>query len=338
MTALTLEQIAELANVSRSTVSRVVNNHPNVRPSVRDRVMRVIEEQGYAPNAAARSLASQRSSVLGLLIPRSAAFTFSDPFFSHVIQGIQSECHSRGYFLMLSMLAAEMEQSFYQRIVRSRHFDGVLMLSSDIDDPLLPLLIKDRYPLVLIGRHPYFDDVAWVDVDNRDGARQATEHLLALGHQRIATITGTLQQAVAISRRDGYRQALLAAGQQPQPELIAEGDFTQEGGRQAMVRLLGATLRPTAVFVASDTMALGALQALDEAGLRVPEDIALVGFDDLPGSASSTPPLTTVHQPVADLGSAAADLLISAIERQERPEEHRRLPTSLVVRRSSGAS
>ncbi|GIV95834.1 MAG: LacI family transcriptional regulator [Herpetosiphonaceae bacterium] len=338
MTTLTIEEIAALASVSRSTVSRVLNNHPSVRPTVRDRVLRIIEEHGYAPRAAARSLASQRTNVIGLLIPRSAATIFTDPFFPQVIQGISEACSSRGYFLMLSMLTADMEQSFYHRFLRSRHFDGLIMLSSDIDDPILPLLIKDRTPLVLVGRHPYFQHLSWVDVENREGARTAVAHLIGLGHRRIATITGPLQMAAGINRRDGYKQALLEAGIPIMPELMIEGDFTQEGGYQATAKLLALTERPTAIFVASDTMAIGALRAVIEANLTVPRDIAIVSFDDLPIASFANPPLTTVRQPVYEMGATAARLLIEHLEHQIQEPQQICLPTSLIIRRSCGSN
>ncbi|MEM8533189.1 MAG: LacI family DNA-binding transcriptional regulator [Chloroflexota bacterium] len=337
--SLTIEQIAEIANVSRSTVSRVLNNHPSVRQQVRDRVLQVIQEYNYTPQAAARSLASSRTDVIGLLIPRSAAFIFDDPFFPSIIQGISEACATHGYFLMLSMLTANMEQSFHNRILRGRHFDGVIMLSSDIDDPLLPLLIKDRVPLVLIGNHPYFQNISTVDVANREGAYHAVMHLIALRHQRIATITGSLQMAAAQDRLNGYKQALLESSIGIAPELIVEGHFTQEGAYHATEQLLAQANRPTALFTASDTMAFGALRAIHEAGFKVPEDIALVSFDDLPSSLYTTPPLTTMHQPITEMGTSAVDILIKHLK---YPQEHQpatvRLPTSLVIRDSCGAN
>lgn len=336
--AKTIEEIAELAQVSRSTVSRVLNNHPSVRPTVRDRVLRVINEQNYAPHAAARSLASSRTNIIGLLIPRSAATIFSDPFFSAVIQGVSEACNSHGYFLMLSMVTSEMEQGFYNRILRSRHFDGIIMLSSDVDDPILPLLIQDHTPLVMIGSHPYFQKLSWVDVDNREGARLAVAHLIGLGHRRIGTITGPLQMTAGLDRRDGYKLALVEAGIAVSPDLIIEGDFSQEGGYQAMLRLLALPQRPTAVFVASDAMAIGALRAAREAGLSVPDDIALVGFDDLPSGSFADPPLTTVHQPVLEMGAAAVGLLLDRLKLTDQPPLQVRQPASLVVRSSCGAS
>src|ERR1700730_13883219 len=209
---LTIEHIATLAEVSRSTVSRVLNNHSGVRSTVRERVLQVIREQNYAPQAAARSLASARTDTVGLLIPRRAAVSLADPFIASMIQSLFEASAQQGYFVTVTMLTADMEPGFYDRILRSRHFDGVIMFSSDIDDPILPLLIKDGGPLVLIGRHPYFLNVVSVDVENREGAREAVAHLLGLGHRRIGLITRHLQMAAAQTRRDGYKQPLLEAG------------------------------------------------------------------------------------------------------------------------------
>lgn len=332
---LTIEEIAALAEVSRSTVSRVLNNHPSVRPEVRSRVLRVIDEQNYAPRAAARSLASSRTNVLMLLIPRSAAVIFSDPFFPLVIQGITEACADDGYFLMLSMVTNEQEQEFYHRILRARYMDGIILLSSDIDDPILPLLVKDGVPLVLIGRHPSFQDVCWVDVENRDAARQAVAHLIDQGHRRIGTITGPLNMVVSIDRRDGYEQALLEAGLPIVPELVVEGNFTQENGYHAMEQLLSLPQPPTAVFAASDATAIGALRALHAAGLRVPDDVAVVGFDDVPLASFAMPPLTTMRQPVQELGSVALQLLVERLEHPRTPRRQVRLPATLVQREST---
>lgn len=334
---MTIEQIADLAGVSRSTVSRVLNDHPSVSEKARNRVWEVVNEHGYAPSAAARSLASSRTNVIGLLIPRTAAVIFSDPFFPQVIQGMTEACTEREYFLMLSMLTGDMEKRFYHRILRGNHFDGVIMLSSDIDDPVLPLLIKNGRPFVIIGRHPYFEDVNWVDTKNRTGARLATTHLIELGHTCVATITGPLQMTAGLERRDGYKQALLEAGLTVDPDLIVEGNFTRESGRAAMQQLLARGEPPTAVFTASDTMAMGALRAIHEAGLNVPDDIAVVGFDDVPAASFSNPPLTTIRQPIYDLGATAATELIAQLESDETSRIQKRLPVELVVRESCGA-
>lgn len=336
--SVTIEEIARLADVSRSTVSRVLNNHPNVRAEVRDKVMRVVREHNYTPNAAARSLASNRSYAISLVIPRSTSAIFAEPFFPLVIQGVSEACNSAGYVLMLSMLTAEMEQTFYNRMVGGKHFDGVIMLSSDIDDPLLPRLMREGTPLVLIGRHPYLEGLATVDAENRDGAREATLHLINLGHRRVATITGQLSMQSGIDRRDGYKQGLMAAGLPIDPALMAEGDYSQESGYRAMRQLLGLPKRPTAVFAASDVMALGAQRAIHEAGLTSPDDIALVGFDDVPAAAYANPPLTTMRQPSTELGVQAVRVILAQIEDPSKPPAAVRLPATLVVRSSCGAA
>jgi DNA-binding LacI/PurR family transcriptional regulator len=332
---LTIENIAALADVSRSTVSRVLNNHPGVQPAVRERVQRVIHEQRYVPKAAARSLASSRTDTIGLLIPRSAGFSLRDPFIESMIQSIFEASAQQHYFALLAMLTADMEAAFYHRILRSRHFDGLIMFSSDIDDPILPLLIKDGGPLVLIGRHPYFLNVVSVDVNNREGARDAVNHLIALGHRRIGLINGQLPMEAALARRDGYKQALLEAGIGIDAALIVDGFFSDSAAYAAMLSLLDLAEPPTAVFSASDGMAVGALQAIKDRGLRVPDDVALIGYDDLPLAARSSPTLTSMHQPIADMSSHAVRVLVEQIKGQESATSVR-LPARLVVRQSSG--
>ncbi len=331
---LTIEHIASLAGVSRSTVSRVLNNHSGVKSSVRERVLAVIREQNYTPQAAARSLASARSDSIGVLIPRSAAVSLGDPFIATMIQSLFEACAQQGYFAMLAMLTADRETGFYDRILRGRHFDGVVMFSSDIDDPILPLLIKDDSPLVLVGRHPYFTNVAWVDVENREGAHSAVSHLIELGHRRIGLINGQLQMEAALARRDGYKQALLENGIPLDPDLMVEGFYSQTAAFQAMQKLLDLPEPPTAVFAASDTMAIGALNAIRGRGLSIPGDVAVVGYDDLPLASESSPPLTSIRQPVEEMSVQAVRLLIEQIRGENAPRSVR-LSGRLVVREST---
>ena len=331
---LTIEHIATLAEVSRSTVSRVLNTHPSVRPTVRERVLRVIREHNYAPQAAARSLASARTDTIGLLIPRSAAFSLADTFIASMIQSLFEASAQQGYFVMLAMLTADLEASFYDRILRGRHFDGVIIFSSDIDDPILPLLIKDGRPLVLIGRHPFFQDISSVDVENREGAREAVNHLIGLGHRHIGMINGQLEMEAAQARRDGYKQALLEAGISIEPQLMVDGYFSEPLAYEATLKLLERTPRPTAIFAASDGMAVGALRAIAHLGLRAPDDVAVVGYDDGPLAAYASPPLSSVHQPITEMGAHAVRLLIEQIRGQARRATVR-LPAHLVVRQSS---
>jgi LacI family transcriptional regulator len=333
---LTIEHIAALADVSRSTVSRVLNDHPGVNPSVRQRVQRIIRERNYAPRSAARSLASSRTDTIGLLVPRSAAISLSDPFIESMIQAIFEAAGQQRYFALLAMLTADMEAAFYERILRSQHFDGVIMFSSDIDDPILPRLIKDGGPMVLIGRHPYFQDIVSVDVNNREGAHDAVAHLIGLGHRRIGMINGQLQMEAAQARRDGYKQALLEAGIPIDTALMVEGQYSEAVACAAMHTLLDLEQPPTAIFAASDIMAIGAMRAIHDRGLRVPDDVAAIGYDDLPLAAAATPPLTSVHQPVSDMGAHAVRVLIEQIK-GSGPATSVRLPARLVVRESSGS-
>ena len=333
----TLEEVARLAGVSRSTVSRVVNDQPNVRPEVRERVWQVAREVGYQPHAAARSLVTSRTNVIGMLIPEAVTTLFSDPFFSLLLRGATDACNSHQYQLMLSLLTANADrQEIYQRILRSGYLDGAIVASASLDDPLISDLLRDRIPFVSVGRHPN-KPVHYVDADNVSGARMAVEHLIRLGHRRIATITGPLDMIAGQDRLTGYRQALQARGIPVEEELIVEGDFTEASGTAGMQRLL--PVSPSAVFVASDMMAIGALRSLRQADRQVPQDIALVGFDDIPIASAIVPALTTVRQPIERMGSMAVEVLLSVLEDSSGEEAlaHRIvLPTELVIRASCG--
>lgn len=335
---LTLEKIAELVGVSRSTVSRVVNNQPNVREEVRERVWAVIRETGYRPHAAARSLVTRRTRVVGVIIPEAVTTLFTDPFFALLLRGVAKTCNTHHYYLMLSLFNGPSDPGeMYQRIIGSSHLDGVLVASTRMDDPLFSKLLQDELPFVLVGRFPD-ERVNYVDVDNVAGARMAVEHLIRLGHERIATITGPLNMTAGQDRLEGYQIALEAHHIPVRQELIVEGDFTEDGGKAGSRHLLSA--KPTAIFAANDSMAIGALKALREAEYQVPGDVALVGFDDVPIATTVEPALTTVRQPIEDLGSIAADLLLDRIknQRDEKPPAHRIvLPAKLVIRESCGA-
>lgn len=332
--AQTLEQIAKLAGVSRSTVSRVINEHPSVRDEVRARVWRIIREQNYQPHQAARTLVTRRTNVVGLIIPETVARLFTDPFFAQLIQGIAEVCNQRSYYLMLSLMIARMDRdALYRRILYSGQLDGLIIAAAPLDDPIMPRLEERLCPCVLVGRHPDYPHIPWVDVDNVAGARNLTEYLIGLGHRRIATITGPMNTIVGRERFEGYRQALAQAEIPHDDDLVAASDFTEDGGFRAMKRLLHA--KPTAVFAASDAMAAGAMQALVQAGLRVPDDVSVAGYDDAPTATLVDPSLTTVRQSAVELGKVAAETLISLLENPDTPVPSQKLSTSLVVRDST---
>lgn len=336
MPDLKLEDIAKKAGVSRSTVSRVVNEHPNVRADVRQRVLSVIQSTGYHPNAAARTLASQRSWMLGLVLPRSVSSFFADPYFPRLTQGIAQACNHYDYTLGLFLLGTkEDEEKLLPRVSRKGMLDGIIVQSGEFGDQLIDRLAHLNTPLVIAGRPFQANDVSFIDVDNVSAAYAAVSHLIRVGYKRIGTITGTSTSTASLDRKEGYMKALADRGLSLDKSLIVEGDFTEAGGYFAMQLLLPA--RPEAIFAASDLMAIGAMRAAREAGLRVPEDIGFVGFDDLPLATISNPQLTTIRQPVYQFGFKAVEILIDLIENGTKPARRIIMNTELVIRDSCGA-
>lgn len=334
---LTLEDIAKKAGVSRSTVSRVVNNHPNVSPEVRKRILKTIQSTGFHPNAAARSLASQRTWMIGLVVPRSVSSFFTDPFFPHLTQGIAFACNNNNYTLSLFLVGnQEDEEKILPRITRRGLLDGILIQAgTSSDDRLVNKITKSCIPTVFIGRAFEPEGISNIDVDNVSAACSATKHLVSLGYSRIAMITGAHDSAVSLDRREGFIKALKAAGRKPDEDLIIEGDFTEDSGYVAMQKLMQSN--PDAVFAQSDIMAIGAMRAVQDADLRIPEDIAFIGFDDLPIASTFKPKLSTVRQPITRFGIKAVELLEDLIENGTKPARHLIIDTELIIRESCGA-
>lgn len=339
-TRMNLEEIARLSGVSRSTVSRVINDDARVSPGARARVQAVIEEYDYHPNAAARSLASRRTGILGLMIPRAIEWVFGDLFFQLIIKSIASATNAAEQNLMLLMETSESGESaqrLFNRVVVGRHLDGIIVVSNVIEEPLVALLDRHQFPSVLVGRHPMFD-LSFVDVDNRLSSRGGVEHLISHGHRRIGMIGGSENLIAAIDRRDGYHQALIGAGIPIDPDLYRGADFRELNAYMAMRELLALPDPPTAIFTASDVMAFGAIRAIQEAGLSVPDDVAVLGFDGIEQAAYSDPPLSTIAQPVAGLGREAVSMLMQRIETPDAQAMHRFLPTELKLRASCGCA
>lgn len=333
---LTLEEVARLAGVSRATVSRVVNNPASVSPDYRVRVEKVIAETGYQPNLAARSLASRRSGIIGLVIPSVTELVFADPYYPVLIEGISRACNLNDLTLTLFLFNSQDDQArVYQRALGTGLLDGVIVAADKLIDPLIPEIIARQIPAVYVGRPPDSSQTSYVDVDNTAGAYLATSHLIRLGYDRIGTITGPLDSTTGIDRRAGYLKALRERGRQADEQLVIEGDFSRDSGYTAMRQLL--PHKPDAIFCASDSMAFGAIDVLHEVGLRVPDDVAIIGFDDLPPAMRFDPPLTTIRQPVRRNGMLAVEVLMELMQTGAHPPRHIILPTELVIRATCGA-
>ena len=333
---MTLEEIGRRAQVSRSTVSRVVNDQYGVSAAARQRVQDVIAETGFSPNRAARSLASRRTGVVGLVIPSHVHNLFADPYYAMLIQGISRASNAAGTTLSLFIFESEAEESeVYPRVVAPGFVDGVILTASRRDDPLAQRLQESGIPWVMVGR-PEAAGISYVDADNFGGARDAAIHLGNLGYQRIAFIGAPAATTVGLDRLRGFKEGLTACGLRLDDELYTSGDFSELSGYQAIRRLIPS--QPEAVFVASDTMALGVLRALNEAQLSVPQDIALASFDGFASSRMAIPALTTVRQLVPAAGTRAMEILLSLISGEISSPVNDVLPTELIVRDSCGAS
>ncbi|GAA2346381.1 LacI family DNA-binding transcriptional regulator [Saccharopolyspora halophila] len=326
----TLETVAERAGVSRATVSRVVNEQPST-PESRRAVEAAISELGYVPNLAARTLVTQRTGLIALVLPESSTRVFSeDQFFSQLIQGISQELDEADRQLVLMLAGSVESRQRIEHSAQARHVDGVMLASLHGTNPLTAALVRSKIPVVSNERALGPVEVPHVDVDNHGGARAAVEHLIAAGRGRIASITGPPDMIAGIDRRQGYRDALGEAGM---ALVEATGDFTRSSGADAMSRLLAETPDIDAVFVASDLMADGALRTLQREGVRVPDDIAVIGFDDIELARQTDPPMTTVRQPITGIGRSMAGQLLRAIDGQQI-EPAITLPTELVLRAS----
>jgi LacI family transcriptional regulator len=334
MMTTTIKEIAKMAGVSRSTVSRVINDDENVSERTRVKVQAIIDEMGYQPNPVARSLIGGRTHVLGLVVPMIVSSLFRDPFFSLLAQGISSACTMNNYTLMLWLMEPNYEKRTSENILNNRLIDGIIVASSKIGDPLIEGLISRKVPLVQIGRNDC-PDVSSVDADNIQGAVMAVRHLFSTGKTQLATITGQMALYSGRDRLTGFKHGLQENKLPILNERIAYGDFTEESG-YAQTKVLLSKTEFDGLFIASDMMAIGAIQAIQEAGLRIPEDIAIVSFDDIPTAARHQPPLTTIRQPIQQMGSIAAQTLIDQLEQNETGTPRRIvLPTELKIRQTT---
>lgn len=333
-TKVTSHDVARRAGVSRTTVSYVLNNveTANISEATRRRVLDAANLLGYVPNAAAQMLAGQSSRIIGLVFPRNDRHLLTHLFLLQIIDGLMERAEAHGMRLLVDSVDGTMENA-YMDLVQAKRIDGLILIDAPTDDPAFLRLAKDDFPVVTLGDN--YPEFCSVDVDNRSSARMATTYLIEQGHRKIGCITNYPSRPTQINERlEGYKEALNAANIAVEPIFIADGLYNPETGVTAMNRLLNNANQPTAVFVTSDVVAFGVVQAIHNHGLRIPEDIAVVGFDDVPLARYATPPLTTVHVPAVEMGRCAGDLLFTRIAGQPQ-EKHVLLETTLVIRGSA---
>jgi LacI family transcriptional regulator len=326
----TLDDVAAASGVSRSTVSRAINGG-SVSEETRRKVLAAMEVTGYRPNLAARTLASGRSGVVGVVIHVPPDLLFQDVFFSGLFHGIADALAQRGAGMMLWLANLSKEQTL-ERILGMRLFDGLIVTADMLDDPLVDGLVRSDLPTVLVGHRHRDRSASYVDIDNERAAEQVTDHLISLGRRRVGHITGRRGGVSAEERLTGYRRAMKRAGLSTDG-LVAEGDYLPRSGEEGAIQLMAAGA--DALFCASDAMALGALRALERRSVRVPEDIAVGGFDDLPEAATSSPPLTTMRQDTDRLGVEATNALFRLLSDADATPQRVILPTELVIRQST---
>lgn len=330
----TRADVARRARVSVATVSYVINNGPRpVAKATRERVLRAIRQLDYRPSEVARSLRLQKTRTIGLILPDTA-----NPFYAALAKGVEDTGFSHGYSVLFchSDYDAAREQA-YAEVMISKQVDGVIYIQATPDTTTVRRLLERRIPTVAVDREVPNLEIDCVVADNFEGSKAATEHLLKLGHRRIGCFVRALALSNATERLRGYQAAMAQAGLAAASDLFVSGGHGYEDGRKAMAQLLGVDTRPTAVLAYPDTMAIGAIRAALDAGLRVPEDVSVVGFDDIPASAFIHPPLTTVSMPKWEMGQRAAEVLLTRIQGGDagRPARRLVLPTTLIVRKST---
>jgi DNA-binding LacI/PurR family transcriptional regulator len=328
----TIYDVARLAGVSTATVSRALNDSAPIAPPTRAAIDAAVAQLGYRPNPIARSLVTRSSQTIALLLP-----DITNPFYAELVAGAERVLAERDRAMLLCTTAFDPEQEArYLRILRENHVDGALVDGLVLGTERIASVVADGFPIVCLDRDVDSPLVPLVQVDNRQGARLATEHLLGLGHTRIAHISGP-RARLSDERLGGYRDALAAAGIAHDPALETPGDFDEAGGHAAMRRLLESGARFTAVFCANDLSAIGALNAILSSGRRVPGDLSIVGFDDIRLAPYTSPPLTTVHQPAAEIARHATTLLLDLIDGGSAPTHLHLFAPTLVQRGSTAA-
>jgi LacI family transcriptional regulator len=331
LASVTIIDVARAAGVSYATVSRVLNNKAHVKADKREAVLRAMTQLGYVANPQARSLAGGHSGVVGLLV-----HTLGSAYVGEIARGIDEELGSAQYDLILyTTHRHKLRESSYAETIARGMADGLLLITPTNAEAYLHSLHQRGYPAVLIDHQGLGEGGALVGATNRQGAYDATRYLIELGHRRIGFITGRLDVGCSHDRLAGHRQALIDSGLPADPALVFEGDFTQPAGFSRAQALLALPGRPTAIFASNDEMAFGVMEAVRDGGLRIPDDISVVGFDDIPQAAVVNPPLTSVRQPLIEMGRSATRMLLQLIGNPALAPEPVILPTRLIVRAST---
>jgi LacI family transcriptional regulator len=338
MGSVTLKDLAAALGLSITTVSRALAGYSDVAESTRQRVLEAAEEMGYVPDVTARRLQKGRTDTIGFVIPTSGP-RFSDPYFSELLAGIGNEAVRHRFDLLVSTCAPDTpeEDAAYRHKVEGRLVDGLLVVRTRVKDRRIEYLSRIGFPFVAFGRSDLDVDFPYVDEDGFRGLELVTQHLIDLGHQRIACIAPPQDLMFSVYRCAGLEAALQRNGPSIKQEYCIRSDLTQRGGFRAMNELLDLSPAPTAVIACNDLMALGAISAAQTRGLVVGRDVAITGFDDIPLAEHSHPPLTTVHQPIYDIGRQICNMLIRLLQGEELAERHVLLQPELIVRESSRA-
>lgn len=327
----TMKLVAEMSGVSITTVSHVINNTRVVSKDVRDRVESVIQQLNYVPSAIARSLKNDRSNTIGMMIPNN-----SNPYFAEVIQGVEDASFEQGFNIILCNAYDDPEKQLeYIRVLMSKRIDGLILVSSGTDESLAKLLAEVNVPKVLVDREVAGVSADFIEADHEQGAYLATRYLIELGHREIACVSGPQELLPCQDRISGYHRALHEAGLTEKPEYLIYSDFTSQGGYAAFEQMLHLPNRPSAIFASNDLMAFGGICAAHAAGIRIPDQLSVVGYDDIALASFCTPPLTTVAQPKYEIGSVTAKTLIERIVNSDMPWKRDKLETQLVVRQST---
>lgn len=334
---VTIKDVAKLANVSPSTVSRVISDNSRISEETKKRVNEAMISLGYHPNAIARSLVNKSTHTIGVIMPKSAHLSLANPFFPEALRGISARANQEGFYVLLSVEDNEMDKHYnIENIVRAGVVDGVVMLYSRLEDETFKIFQDNKFPFVIVGKpvNGNANKVNYVDNDNIGAAHEATTHLINKNISSIGLITGPLNLLVSLDRLDGYKRALADRDITFNPDFVKESDFSEEGGFNSMEELLNSKNCPRAILATDDLLALGAIKAIKKAGLKIPRDISIISFNNIPAAEFLTPPLTSVDINPFELGYEATELLFQCLENKKPTSQARIVPTKLIERES----